>query len=1188
MGSTQITSLVAEPDPPLVTVLISTYNAERLIQGALESLEQQTIANRIEIIVIDSGSTQDEKRIVEQFQSRYDNIRYLRTARESVYQAWNRGIQVARGLYLTNANTDDRHRADALEVLADELNRNTDIALVYANSAVTLEGNQTFDAAIPSGYHLRPAYAPNIMLTGCHMGPQPMWRRSIHEELGYFREDLRSAGDYEFWCRVALRHNFLHVPQTLGLYFENPRGICNSDKTLSASESRTVMMQYQGLLPEPEPQPVETCKRPKVGTMFVNIGMVTFNRLEFTRQSIASVIKYTDYPYVLTVVDNASQDGSREYLQQLQREGVIDNLILLPENVGVAKASNLAWHQEPQAAHYLKLDNDIVIRKPGWLGKMVRTIDQASRIGVLAYNFEPTSYPLVRVEELLVRAKPGNLGGACILIPRRTWELLGDWCEDYGLYGEEDGDYGLRVSLAGLLNVYMEDEDIGDHLPAGKAALISSWSRTATDGVEEHSEAEYRRWKDQQRDEHMKLLGVWEQNQFAYTSGQRPLWMSSEYVASRAGIGHAIQQNTGDRIKSGALVAQLVLRRFAATGKIARRLLSAASQNLRGVGVFTAVASAARSMRDGGLGALKLKALYFLNQTTNYSKWVDRYDQLKEEDCRQIAGQIEMMRFLPVFSVIMPVYNTELKHLEQAIASVSSQLYPHWELCIADDASDDPQIARLIQGYCEKDSRIKFARRLQRGHISAASNSCLEMARGEFVALLDHDDVLAPHALYMAARALNERPDLSLIYSDEDKIGNNGTRTWPHFKPDWNVDLMRSQNAVNHLGIYRTAVVREVGGFRIGVEGCQDWDLTLRVSEQITSSQIHHLPYVLYHWRIAPQSTALSTASKQYVADAGKKVLTDHLQRLGEHAHVVPLYGAYFRVQYRLDSPPSVAVISQVGSTTVLKRLVNSLTKGTDYPDLTLFLLTDAEEQRQLAEFVVDARSAGLNLVLLDCETDANLSARINRAIDSVKQSVICILDPECVPSSAGWLTEMVSHAMRPAIGAVGARLLRPNGTVFSAGTILGIGRNRISGATYAVSPRSERGAAGRAGLIQNYSAVSARCMVVRREVFLDARGLDPDLPLDDFGDVDFCLRLGALGYRIVWTPFAELVWNGSTSETREGVNAVSVMKARWNQKLVTDPAHNPNLSLDNPFPMLAPAPRVPHCSAYRPESVGM
>lgn len=1172
-------------DDPLVSVLVSTYNAERLIQGALESLEQQTIASRIEIIVIDSGSPQDEKRIVEQFQSRYDNIRYLRTERESVYQAWNRGLQLARGRYLTNANTDDRHRSDALQVLVSELENDADIALVYADSAVTFEENMTFDAAMPSGYHLRPAYNQKIMLTGCHMGPQPMWRRSIHDELGYFRDDLRSAGDYEFWCRIALRRQLKHVPQTLSLYYENPQGICNSDKALSAREARHVAQSFQGLLPEPSLELLTPNKPHKGSGAFVNIGVITYNRLEFTRQAITSVLKYTDFPYVLTVVDNASKDGTRDYLKEMQQKGLIDNLILLDENVGVAKASNLAWHQEPGASHYLKFDNDIVIRKPGWLGTMVRVADQVPRIGVLAYNFEPVSYPLSHVEGVAVRVKPiGNLGGACILVPQRTRELLGVWCEDYGLYGEEDRDYGFRVSMAGRMNAYMEDEDVGDHLPAGKAAVISAVTLTATDGQEERNEAHYRQWKDQQRERHLKVLGAWERNQYAYSNGLRPLYVESRFVTEGKVAVSTVAAAESVFIQNSALMFKLVLRKLIVTAKKMGRLLQAARQDLGGGNKLTALFALLRTLRSGGLCALRTKTLYFLNQTVNYGKWVALYDTLTDEDKRQISERIQTMDWQPTFSVLMPVYKPQLKHLQQAIESVLAQFYPSWELCIADDASDDASVTALVASYCQRDARIRSIKREERGHISAASNSCLAIASGEFIALLDHDDLLAPHALYMAAQALNHRTDLSLIYSDEDKINPRGVRTWPQFKSDWNVDLMRSQNAVNHVGIYRRSIVRSIGGFRTGVEGCQDWDLALRVSESIPTSQILHLPYVLYHWRVTRESTAISTASKQYVLKAGKKVLEDHLQRLKLDAEVLPQYGAYFRVRYRLPSPPPVAIISWVADRSTLERLVHSLTTGTAYGALTLYLLMEAGQRAVMNSIISMAQQRDLKLVLVDCIAGTSSSNRINHTLSDLEESVIGLLDPNCTPTEPEWLTELVSHAMRPDIGIVGPKLVNPDGSVWSAGTILGMGQRRVGDAAYRGASRTERGSGGRAVLSQNYSAVAGQCMVFRHAIWLETDGFDPVLPLDEYGDIDFCLRAGELGYRILWTPYAELICHGSPQGAPGGLEAAKTMRSKWSKKLDDDPAHNANLSLSNPFPMLAPAPRVPRCSAYRPE----
>lgn len=518
----------------LVSAIVSTYNSEFFMRGCLDDLTSQSLFARgvLEIIVVDSASPQHEEDIVKDFQSRYPNIRYIRTdRRETIYQAWNRGIRAAKGKYITNANTDDRHRPDALEVLAFQLDKHADVALVYADVFVTNLPNQIFGNHICFGYQVRPDFTPEIMLSGCHIGPQPMWRKCIHDEIGYFSEAFRSAGDYEFWCRIAMKHRLLHISQFLGLYFENPDGFCNADTSLSIKETGVIQQAYSGYLPASSLNYTNNLQYRGGFTpgTFVNICMITYNRLEFTRQVMTMLVAHTDFPYVLTVIDNNSQDGSKEYLKDIKKLGIIKNLVLLDENVGVAKASNLAWSLEPEADYYLKLDNDIVVQKSGWLGEMVAVIDALPEVGAVAYNFEPESYPVLEIRGRRVRIKSfGNLGGACIMIPRRTHDLLGFWCEDYGLYGEEDADFGLRISFAGLLNAYMEDEEVGFHLPAGKAAKIND-QYVANDGVEENMHAAYRTWKDESRRSNI-LSGIIETNLKKYAAAGVPTYLGSRFA----------------------------------------------------------------------------------------------------------------------------------------------------------------------------------------------------------------------------------------------------------------------------------------------------------------------------------------------------------------------------------------------------------------------------------------------------------------------------------------------------------------------------------------------------------------------------------------------------------------------------------------------------------------------------------
>jgi GT2 family glycosyltransferase/glycosyltransferase involved in cell wall biosynthesis len=415
-----------------------------------------------------------------------------------------------------------------LEVLARELDQNPSIALVYADFWITGLENQEFGNHICTGYSLKPDYHPNIMLAGCHMGPQPMWRRSVHNELGYFDESFFASGDYEFWCRLALRYPMKHVPELLGLYLHNGAGVSNSNLQRSWAEAQRVQDMYRHLFPAAATDlPTGFYFRDAVHPGgYVNIGMVTFNRLEFTKQAIDAVARFTNFPYALTVVDNCSQDGTQDYLKELKRRGVIKTLVLLTENVGVARASNVAWQQEPDACYYLKLDNDIVVQKPDWLNRMVHTVEAVSELAALAYNFEPVSYPLETILACRIRPKrDANLGGACYLVPKRAHEVLGYWCEDYGLYGEEDHDHSLRLRLAGFLNAYMEDEDIGIHLPGGKAGKIDPISHQTADSIEQKLHFDYRAWKDQLRHQLKASGGVFERNRNAYAQGLRSLYM---------------------------------------------------------------------------------------------------------------------------------------------------------------------------------------------------------------------------------------------------------------------------------------------------------------------------------------------------------------------------------------------------------------------------------------------------------------------------------------------------------------------------------------------------------------------------------------------------------------------------------------------------------------------------------------
>jgi O-antigen biosynthesis protein len=280
-----------------------------------------------------------------------------------------------------------------------------------------------------------------------------------------------------------------------------------------------------------------------------------------------------------------------------------------------------------------------------------------------------------------------------------------------------------------------------------------------------------------------------------------------------------------------------------------------------------------------------------------YADWISRYDSLGDDDREAIAVGLRGMANPPLISVIMPVYETPEPYLRAAIESVRQQLYPNWELCIADNASPSPHVRQVLEEFRRTDPRIKICYRSENGHISASSNSALGLAEGQFVALVDSDDILPEHALYVVAASIAAQPDLDLIYSDEDKITIEGRRFDPYFKPDWSPDLLLSQNVFSHLGVYRRRLVEEVGGFRLGYEGSQDYDLVLRASIRTSPDRILHLPYILYHWRAIPSSTAFNADAKPYALQAARKAIADHLAKFGLIADVLPSrHPAFHRV----------------------------------------------------------------------------------------------------------------------------------------------------------------------------------------------------------------------------------------------------------------------------------------------------
>lgn len=585
------------------------------------------------------------------------------------------------------------------------------------------------------------------------------------------------------------------------------------------------------------------------------------------------------------------------------------------------------------------------------------------------------------------------------------------------------------------------------------------------------------------------------------------------------------------------------------------------------------------------LGRIKRSILgggFVLERT--YQDWVKNFDTPSKAQLDKLKVLADRFDYQPLVSVVLPTYEPNLAWLQKAIDSVKAQTYDKWELCIADDASSNPKVKAFLQHLASSDARIKLTLRKENGHIAEASNSALASATGEWVTFLDHDDELAPHALCYMVHAIQNQRDAQLVYSDEDKIDENGRRFDHYFKPNWNPDLLYSHNMVTHLAMYPKALVDRLGGLRSEFTGAQDYDLVLRVADHVKPEQVVHVPHVLYHWRAHAASTAFVADTKPYAMLAGERALNEHFKRTGVEATATYM-GYGFRAKYLLPSPaPMVSIIIPTRNKLDLVKVCLESIFGKTYYDNFEVLLIDngSDDEEALAYFVNAARKEPRLRVIRD-DSPFSFSAINNRGAEQARGEVLVFLNNDIEVISGNWLEELTSHAMRPGVGAVGAKLLYPNKSIQHAGIILGIGG--WAGHAHKGGSSYWPGYMGRASLISGFSAVTGACLAVRNSYFQSVGGFNQEHLKVACNDVDLCLKLDAMGLRTVFTPYAELFHHESatrgyedTEEKKERFKSeLAYMWRVWGEKLQSDPAYSSNLTLENEGFDLAWPPRNSH-----------
>ena len=572
-------------------------------------------------------------------------------------------------------------------------------------------------------------------------------------------------------------------------------------------------------------------------------------------------------------------------------------------------------------------------------------------------------------------------------------------------------------------------------------------------------------------------------------------------------------------------------------------------------------------------GAIKFLETYQVasnNDIDNlYEKWL-KINFPKFRDFRQMAATVPIFTYKPLISLIMPVFNTPDRYLREGIESVINQIYPNWELCIADDASTEAYIKPILQEYANKDSRIKLVFRSENGHISAASNSAIEIATGEFISFLDHDDLLSLDALYQVVLLLNQHPEADMIYSDADKINENNQILEPCFKPDWCPDSFLSRMYSGHLGTYRRSIINAIGGFREGYEGSQDYDLVLRFTEK--TSHIFHIPKILYHWRMHPESTASGNEVKLYAYDAAQKALSDAIERRGEKAQVfgIPGYFGHYNIRYEISNYQLVSIIIPTRNLgNILDNCLTSIFTKTIYPNYEVIVIDNGSDEAETAAVIskwLEKESTRFKCYPLDIPF--NYSKINNYAVTKAQGDYLLFLNNDTEIISPDWINGMVEQAQRLSIGAVGALLLYPDNTIQHAGVILGLGG--VAAHSHRNFPANAPGYVGHIISISNVSAVTGACLMCRREVFVEIGGFNEELSVA-YNDVDLCLKMLDKGYHNIYLPHVQLYHYESksrgyedTQEKQERLWAeAKILKNRWQKLIDNDPCYSPHLTRD-------------------------
>ncbi len=558
-----------------------------------------------------------------------------------------------------------------------------------------------------------------------------------------------------------------------------------------------------------------------------------------------------------------------------------------------------------------------------------------------------------------------------------------------------------------------------------------------------------------------------------------------------------------------------------------------------------------------------------LANTQEYSQYLYR-KQINKSKRKHILNEIKNFKQNPVFSIVIPVYDPPIDFFTQALDSIINQIYPHWQVCLADDFSKDQEVKDLIEEYCKKNENIRVVYRSENGHISRASNSALELATGEYTVLMDQDDLLREDALFEMAKVINLNKNVDLIYSDEDKIDENGLHSVPHFKPDWSPDSLLSRNYLGHVCVFKTSQLKEIGGWRVGFEGSQDYDLVLRYTEKYT--KIFHIPEVLYHWKIHRDSAASSETAKPYAYRAAQLALTEAMERRGYEGEFDFLDGFRgYQVRLKIKDPAALVsiIIPTKNKHTYVRKCIDSIVNKSTYKNYEIILIDNNSDDKKFFNLINQyKKQTKFKFKYVRDEQPFNFARLMNLGRKNAKGEYLILLNNDTEIITKDWIEAFIEHVQRPEIGVAGCKLLYEDDTIQHAGVVIGLGG--VAGHGLVREDRSGPGYFNYINLLNNYSALTAACIMVRTEVYDQVKGFNEEFVVE-YNDVDFCLKIIEAGYRNLYIPHVELyhyesISRGhphSTSESyKRHVIEVNKFRKKWMKYVDHDPCYNPNLTL--------------------------